>query len=510
MLATNTSSLLVTAIAAAAEEPGAGGRHALLQPRPGDGAARGRGRRAVGPAALALARATGEAMGKHVIDATDGPGFLVNRCNRPFGLEALRLLAERVAPVEQIDRICRLGGGFRMGPFEVMDLVGVDVGLDVARSFYEQSFGEPRWRPSPITVRTVAAGRLGRKAGPGLLRLRRRPPPARRTPSAVPRGGGDGLIVIAGESTLALELGRARRGAPAGRSPTPERGRGRGARADRRLHAAARRATSRCRAPRRRSCCAAGSLAALDPGGSAVGFHLLPPLAERGCVELTRGTGHRAARPSTAADAVLRLARARTRSGSATPRGWCSAGSSASSSTRRRSPSPRASAAPTTSTPAWSTASTTRAASLAWADTIGLDSGAGDDRGAVRGATRGALPSRSAAQLAWCSSGRLGRRERRGFSPLPGLISPRQLATSVHAPGQRRQAASTRRSMSATMRVVRCALRACLPLARRGSLAAGAVGRCPATASARRLRRRQHPGRRAASAGRGRARRWCA
>ena len=54
-----------------------------------------------------------------------------------------------------------------MGPFELMDLVGVDVGLDVSRSFYEQSFGEPRWRPSPITVKTVAAGRLGRKSGRG-------------------------------------------------------------------------------------------------------------------------------------------------------------------------------------------------------------------------------------------------------------------------------------------------------------------------------------------------------
>ena len=117
--------------------------------------------------ALAVARAAGEAMGKHVIDAADGPGFLVNRCNRPFGLEALRLLQERIAPLEEIDRICRLGGGFRMGPFELMDLVGVDVGLDVSRSFYEQSFGEPRWRPSPISVRTVAAGRLGRKSGRG-------------------------------------------------------------------------------------------------------------------------------------------------------------------------------------------------------------------------------------------------------------------------------------------------------------------------------------------------------
>jgi 3-hydroxybutyryl-CoA dehydrogenase len=69
--------------------------------------------------------------------------------------------------LEEIDRIVRLEGGFRMGPFELMDLVGVDVGLDIARSFYEQSFGEPRWRPSPIAARTVAAGRLGRKSGRG-------------------------------------------------------------------------------------------------------------------------------------------------------------------------------------------------------------------------------------------------------------------------------------------------------------------------------------------------------
>ena len=144
-------------------------------------------------------------MGKHVIDAVDGPGFLVNRCNRPFGLEALKLLQEGIAPLEQIDRICRLGGGFRMGPFELMDLVGVDVGLDVSRSFYEQSFGEPRWRPSPITVKTVAAGRLGRKSGRGYYDYRggpHRPP----DPDPPPAGGGEGLIVVAGTSPLALEL----------------------------------------------------------------------------------------------------------------------------------------------------------------------------------------------------------------------------------------------------------------------------------------------------------------
>jgi 3-hydroxybutyryl-CoA dehydrogenase len=84
-----------------------------------------------------------------------------------MGGEALRLLQERVAGHEQIDRICRLGGGFRMGPFELMDLVGIDVGFEVARSFTELSFGEPRWRPSPLQAQLVAAGRLGRKTGRG-------------------------------------------------------------------------------------------------------------------------------------------------------------------------------------------------------------------------------------------------------------------------------------------------------------------------------------------------------
>ena len=98
---------------------------------------------------MEIARATGIAMGKDVIRAADVPGFIVNRCNRPFGLEALRLLQERIADVETIDRIVRLGGGFRMGPFELSDLVGVDTGFDVSKSFYELSFGEPRWRPSP-------------------------------------------------------------------------------------------------------------------------------------------------------------------------------------------------------------------------------------------------------------------------------------------------------------------------------------------------------------------------
>ena len=106
-------------------------------------------------------------MGRTPVRAADQIGFIGNRCARPFSLEGLRLLGARVAGHEQIDRICRLGGGFRMGPFELTDLVGIDVNLDVANSFWEQSFHEPRWQPHPIQTRMVASGRLGRKAGRG-------------------------------------------------------------------------------------------------------------------------------------------------------------------------------------------------------------------------------------------------------------------------------------------------------------------------------------------------------
>jgi 3-hydroxybutyryl-CoA dehydrogenase len=286
VLATNTSSLLVTAVAAAASHPErVVGMHffnpapvmPLLEVVPGE---------QTGGRAIALARATGHAMGKQVIIATDGPGFLVNRCSRPFALEALKLLQEGIAPAAEIDRICRLAGGFRMGPFELMDLVGVDVGLDVSRSFYEQSFGEPRWRPSPIASRMVAAGRLGRKAGRGYYDYEHGPhrpddpdPPA--------PAGGDGLVVIAGDTVLADELASA--AAAAGWEVlTPAQSAGEvpflvldctlGEEPEAPLQGGP-----------QAICCASGSLAALDPGGVAAGFHALPPFEAASLVELTRG-----------------------------------------------------------------------------------------------------------------------------------------------------------------------------------------------------------------------------
>ena len=288
VLATNTSSLLITAIASAAKRPErVVGMH-FFNPAPVMVLVEVVAWAESSEPALSVARAAGEAMGKRVIAAADGPGFLVNRCNRPFGLEALKLLAEQVAPIEVIDRVCRLGGGFRMGPFELMDLVGVDVGLEISRSFYEQSFGEPRWQPSPIAVRTVAAGRLGRKSRRGYYHYPESGEHRDQDPDPRPPGGGDGLVVIAGDCPLALALGRAAEQAgwevssPAQAGPRPAPflilDLTAGEEPDAPLQGAP-----------QAICCSGGSLALLDPGGAAVGFHALPPFAESRLVELSRG-----------------------------------------------------------------------------------------------------------------------------------------------------------------------------------------------------------------------------
>jgi 3-hydroxybutyryl-CoA dehydrogenase len=293
VLATNTSSLPVTGIAAAATHPErVVGMHffnpaplmRLVEVIPGVRCEQ---------RAIELARAAGQAMGKTVILAADGPGFLVNRCNRPFGLEALRLLAEQVADVQSIDRICRLQGGFRMGPFELSDLVGVDTGFDVSRSFYELSFGEPRWRPSPLQARQVAAGLTGRKAGRGWYSYAKgtpHRPPDPESPAPAPPGSGEAIVVISGDGALAGELRQT--AAEAGyevRTPAQP------------SHGDLPALIVRCDlapagAPDAHGApelvlCATGSLAALSGGGAAAGFHVVGPLSDAKLVELTRTTG---------------------------------------------------------------------------------------------------------------------------------------------------------------------------------------------------------------------------
>jgi 3-hydroxybutyryl-CoA dehydrogenase len=118
-------------------------------------------------AALETTTAVALAMGRTPIRAKDTPGFVANRLARPFSLESLRVLGDGVADAATIDRVVRLGGGFRMGPFELIDLIGLDVNLTIARSFFAQGSEPERWRPSPIQERLVAQGKLGRKSGEG-------------------------------------------------------------------------------------------------------------------------------------------------------------------------------------------------------------------------------------------------------------------------------------------------------------------------------------------------------
>jgi 3-hydroxybutyryl-CoA dehydrogenase len=106
-------------------------------------------------------------LGKVPVLANDTPGFIVNRVARPFYNEALRILGDRVATVEQIDQIMKLAGGFKMGPFELQDLIGIDVNFAVTESVYSSFFYEGRFRPSCLQQRMVQAGTIGRKSGEG-------------------------------------------------------------------------------------------------------------------------------------------------------------------------------------------------------------------------------------------------------------------------------------------------------------------------------------------------------
>lgn len=151
-----------------------------------------------------LKRATGlmRAWGKEPVQVADTPGFLVNRVARPFYGEALRLHSEGV-PKEHIDWILR-GLGFPMGPFELMDLIGLDVNYAASSSVYQAFYGEPRYRPHPLQYQRVAAGLLGRKTGQGWYSYPPGPPTPPEPPAA--QTGGIPLPLIIGPNPLAQEL----------------------------------------------------------------------------------------------------------------------------------------------------------------------------------------------------------------------------------------------------------------------------------------------------------------
>jgi len=167
LLATNTSSLSVTAIAAATKRPERVlGTHffnppplmALVEVIQGE---------QTDPVNIQKAVDIVRRLGKTPVRTKDTPGFIVNRIARPFYNEALRILEEGDVTVENIDRIMKDAGGFRMGPFELMDLIGIDINFTATESLYRAFFHDPRFRPSPIQHRMFLAGQLGRKTGRG-------------------------------------------------------------------------------------------------------------------------------------------------------------------------------------------------------------------------------------------------------------------------------------------------------------------------------------------------------
>jgi 3-hydroxybutyryl-CoA dehydrogenase len=169
ILATNTSALSVTKIAEAARRPGrVVGLH-FFNPAPVLPLVEVVAGRASAPWAVERAAGIVEGWGKTPIRVADSPGFIVNRVNRPFTLEPLRLLRAGASSIEAIDEAI-VEAGFPMGPFALMDLIGIDVNLAAARGLFEASGRPPRFRPSPIQEELVAAGLLGRKRGEGFYR----------------------------------------------------------------------------------------------------------------------------------------------------------------------------------------------------------------------------------------------------------------------------------------------------------------------------------------------------
>jgi len=167
ILATNTSTLSVTQIAAATTTPHrVAGMH-FFNPAPLMRLVEVVAGAQTTPETCDTLVALAERLGKTPVRAKDVPGFIVNRVARPFYLEALRLLESGVADHATLDRLIREGGGFKMGPFELMDLIGLDINFAASQSVYNAYFGEPRYRPSLLQQRMVESGRLGRKTGRG-------------------------------------------------------------------------------------------------------------------------------------------------------------------------------------------------------------------------------------------------------------------------------------------------------------------------------------------------------
>lgn len=167
LLATNTSSLSVTAIAGTLKKPGRFVGLHFFNPAPLLPLVEVVSGFATEETAATRAYETARSWGKTPVRSADTPGFIVNRIARPFYAEALRLHEERAADPATIDAVLRESGGFKMGPFELTDLIGQDVNEAVTRSVWESFFQDPKFTPSLAQRRLVESRRLGRKSGQG-------------------------------------------------------------------------------------------------------------------------------------------------------------------------------------------------------------------------------------------------------------------------------------------------------------------------------------------------------
>jgi len=188
ILATNTSSLSVTSIAAACKRPERIGGFHFFNPVPLMKIVEVIDGLLTAPWVSAALLALGQRMGHTAVRAKDTPGFIVNHAGRGFVTEALRIVGEGVTDFREIDRVMREVAGFRMGPFELMDLTGLDVSQPVMESIYNQYYQEPRYRPSALAAQRLAGGLLGRKTGRGFYNYSNgtpEPPPAAAVPVAI-------------------------------------------------------------------------------------------------------------------------------------------------------------------------------------------------------------------------------------------------------------------------------------------------------------------------------------
>lgn len=204
IVATNTSSLSVTALAGRLSRPErVVGMH-FFNPATVLPLVEVVSGHATAPEVADTIFATALAWGKTPVRCRSTPGFIVNRVARPFYGEALRLLQEQAASPATLDAVMREAGGFKMGPCELMDLIGHDVNFAVTRSVYQAFFDDPRYKPSLMQKDLVDAGWLGRKSGRGFFDYRDGAPPI--APEESVAGGAPSVVRVEGDLGPAATL----------------------------------------------------------------------------------------------------------------------------------------------------------------------------------------------------------------------------------------------------------------------------------------------------------------